>query len=61
MSEHLPPLLSVLYSELRIRGWEIAPGYFIDPEGNRWGNIEAAITAQTMREITLGPQPSEGT
>ena len=46
------PLLHLIFDGLRERGWQItADGHFIDPEGNKYGNVEAAITAQTFREI----------
>lgn len=49
------PLLHVIFDELEARGWTIERGEhaagFIDPEGNRHGTVEAAIAAQTFREI----------
>jgi hypothetical protein len=51
MSEPLPPLLDVIYAALKERGWTIAGSYYVDPEGNRYGNLDAAIMAQTFREI----------
>jgi hypothetical protein len=48
----IPPLLSTIFGALKAKGWEITPrGQYVDPEGNHYSNVEAAITAQTMREI----------
>lgn len=47
-----PPVLKVLMDALRLRGWEVADvGVMVDPEGNRYGNVVAALEAQTFREI----------
>lgn len=45
------PLLQVIFDALTERGWTIEDGIFIDPEGNRWGSVGAAVTAQTYREV----------
>jgi len=52
-TEHfeLPPILSTIFGALKVKGWSIGPGRYTDPEGNHWGSIEEAVTAQTMREI----------
>jgi hypothetical protein len=61
MSEPLPPLLHVIFDALVERGWTLGDGYFRDPEGNRYANVEGAITAQTFREIAAAqPPPPEG-
>lgn len=61
--ERLPPLLHVIFEALKERGWTITDGVpvfeptgrntggYVDPEGNVHGTLEAAITAQTFREI----------
>ena len=51
-SPELPPLLHVIFDALKERGWTIREdGMFVDPEGNCYGTVEGAITAQTFREI----------
>lgn len=46
-----PPLLKVIFDELTKRGWKLDGAAYIDPEGNRHGSLEAAIAAQSFREI----------
>lgn len=46
------PLLQEVFNALAARGWRVDDeGVYVDPEGNRYGTLEAAITAQTFREI----------
>jgi hypothetical protein len=62
-NEPLPPLLKVIFEELRLRGWTLHPeGAYIDPEGNMIFSLENAISVQCMREIAhLGESdPSQG-
>lgn len=53
----LPPLLHVIFDALLERGWTIAAECFVDPEGNRYANVEAAVEAQTFREIAASGRP----
>lgn len=46
-----PPLLDTIFRALATHGWTLDDGTFVDPEGNSYPSLEAAITAQTMREI----------
>lgn len=59
------PLLHVIFDALRERGWATTASpssgsILIDPEGNRYGSVEAAIEAQTFREIAAVSPPPEG-
>lgn len=53
----LPPLLHVIFDALLERGWTIGTDHFTDPEGNRYANVEAAVEAQTFREIAAAGSP----
>jgi hypothetical protein len=57
-ADAVPPLLKVVFNELRARGWEMrGDGTYVDPEGNAWRTLEDAISAQSFREIAaLGDQ-----
>lgn len=62
MTEPLPPLLKVIFDELKLRGWRLHPeGAYVDPEGNMFFSLEDAVSAQSFREIANGqyPSPSE--
>lgn len=45
------PLLQVIDDELVARGWKIEDALYVSPEGERYGNVEGAVTAQSFREI----------
>lgn len=47
----MPPLLGVLYHELKLRGWTTDGAGFVDPEGNQHATVDAAVLAQSLREI----------
>jgi hypothetical protein len=55
----LPPLLKVIFNEMRARGWTLHPeGGYVDPEGNLFFGLEDAISAQCFREIAQQPDSS---